>query len=179
MPREMAKAEALKAEGNAFFVANNFHGAERCYIEAMKIIRGYDEFESQAETNKITAMSLALFSNTAACYLKTGEYEKALKLCDYCLNEIEDTKGVPIVRDEAVVAKIRARRTLALERLCQKGDLTPISDSFSSPALVARMKECKKHENKGNLLFEGNDYRASSKHYMDAIQNPYKRRFAI
>ncbi|KAI8922885.1 hypothetical protein BC831DRAFT_473823 [Entophlyctis helioformis] len=92
------KGKAYKETGNAFFKVDNFKDALKNYHLAILHLSGLDNTAMNAfvgqsrlvplqkdEKDDISTTLKACHSNMAACYIKTGNYAKAVVYCDKVL----------------------------------------------------------------------------------------------
>ena len=68
----MADVQSLREEGNQHFKEGNIDLALSCYTKAL-------ELESAKETERSI-----IFKNRAACYIKLGQFEKAVDEATKC-----------------------------------------------------------------------------------------------
>ena len=107
--------EGIKAEGNALFIQERFHPAQRCYSEAIDKIQ-----RSMNVDQRVKKLLGTILSNRAACFLKTSENmspdtAKAvlMKAVDDCTVAMKFSSILP----SRVVMKIERRKNDAMKRI--------------------------------------------------------------
>lgn len=91
---KIATGEEYKKKGNSFYSEQQFKKALSSYHFAHLYLKGLDNAPlkgivpegeneiSQELKAKIKLLQVQTFSNMAACYLKTDQYDKAIEFCD-------------------------------------------------------------------------------------------------
>jgi len=90
---KLKAAEAIKAVGNDYFKKQKFGEAANKYEKCLRYLE--EKYPSPEEKHQLEQAKLPCHSNLAACYLKVGDYFKAVEQCDIVLKA--DPKNLKVL----------------------------------------------------------------------------------
>ena len=107
--------EGIKAEGNALFIQERFHPAQRCYSEAINKIQ-----RSMNVDQRVKKLLGTILSNRAACFLKTSENMSPDTAKAVLMKAVDDctvAKKFSNILPSGILMKIERRGNDALKRI--------------------------------------------------------------